>query len=93
LGGRRVPILLAVMPASIVAIAITAAGLGFTFAFFAVQLQLVPAEGDLFNINNIWGTIGPMLLWIPWGVALGLATIAYYYRRREQCLYCGRSDS
>lgn len=89
-GGKRVPILLAVIPASIVAIAVTAAGVVFTFTFFAIQLQLMPAEGIL--LNDIWGTIGPMLLWIPWGTALGLAAISYYYRRRGRCKYCNGSE-
>ncbi|GAB2558895.1 hypothetical protein GCM10026983_27780 [Gracilibacillus alcaliphilus] len=27
-------------------------------------------------LEQIWGTIGPMLTWIPWGVALGLAVLS-----------------
>ncbi|WP_286230921.1 hypothetical protein [Neobacillus mesonae] len=88
IGSKRVPILLAVIPASIVAIAITAAGVVFTFSFFAVTFHLLPADGVL--LGSISGTVGPMLIWVPWGVLLGLAALAYYYRRRGQCVHCGR---
>ncbi|MEH7225962.1 hypothetical protein V7112_19290 [Bacillus sp. JJ1566] len=86
IGGKRVPVLMAVIPASIMAIALTSAGFIFTIGFFALTLQFVPAEGIV--LSELGGTIGPMLTWIPWGVALGLATISYYYRRRGQCKYC-----
>ena len=89
--GKRVPILLAVIPAITVAIAVTSAGFVFTTSFIAVQLQIVPVDDNLL-LNGIWGTMGPMLLWVPWGVALGLAAIAYYYRRRGRCHDCGRGE-
>nr|WP_237690756.1 hypothetical protein [Paenibacillus caui] len=88
IGGKRVPILLAVIPASMVAIAVTAAGFVFTFAFTVVKLGYLHVDNIIFNQINT--AVGPMLLWIPWGVALGLAAIAYYYRRRGQCGHCGR---
>ena len=90
IGGKRVPVLMAVIPASIVAIALTSAGFIFTIGFFAIILQVVPTEGIV--LNEIRGTIGPMLSWMPWGTALGLATVSYYYRRRGQCGYCLRDD-
>src|SRR5829696_6889547 len=34
------------------------------------------------------GTVGEV--WPLWGVALGAATLAYYYRRRGRCSHCGR---
>jgi hypothetical protein len=88
IGGRRVPILLAVIPASIVAIAVTAAGFVFTFEILAVLLHPVSTD-NLISSQN-WSTVGPMIFWIPWGITLGLATIAYYYRRRGRCHHCGR---
>lgn len=90
LGGKRVPISLAVIPASLVALAVTVAGFIFTFSFFVVILHLTPPDTVQLDPRMIWGTVGPMLLWIPWGVALGLASIAYYYRRRGRCAHCGR---
>ncbi|QCJ40878.1 hypothetical protein FAY30_02565 [Bacillus sp. S3] len=88
IGGKRVPILLAVIPASIVAIAVTAAGFVFTFGIFALALQLVAVDNII--LSQGWGTMGPMIFWVPWGVALGLAAIAYYYRRRGRCSRCER---
>lgn len=88
IGGRRVPILLAVIPATTVAIAVAAAGFIFTFSYIGVSFRFVPVDNML--LSQINGTVGPMLFWVPWGVALGLAAIAYYYRRRGQCAHCGR---
>lgn len=92
IGGQRVPILLAVIPASCVAIAVTSAGMVFTFSFIAYEFRLLPFPDDNILLNNIWGSVGPMLFWIPWGVLLGLATIAYYYRLRGQCSHCKRGE-
>jgi hypothetical protein len=80
LAGRRVPIWSAVVPASLVAIAVTIAGRGI--------LTTVILDGN-FDQSN-WGLVGPALLWPIWGIALGLATLAYYYRRRGRCAHCGR---
>ena len=89
-GGKRVPILIAVIPASIVSIALTSAGFTFTLGYFAIILRIVPTEGTI--LSEIGGTIGPMLTWLPWGLALGLATVSYYYRRRGECAYCTRDN-
>lgn len=88
IGGKRVPIMLAVIPASIVAIAVTAAGFVFTFGIIATALH--PQSMDNILLSQGWGAMGPMIFWVPWGVALGLAAIAYYYRRRGRCSRCGR---
>ncbi|MCM3454511.1 hypothetical protein M3685_11205 [Heyndrickxia oleronia] len=90
IGRKRVPVMMAVIPAFIVAIALTTAGFIFTLGFFAIKLQVVPAEGIV--LSEMGGTIGPMLSWMPWGLALGLAAISYYYRRRGKCEYCLRGD-
>ena len=73
--GRRVPSLLAIIPASIVAVVLIPAGL--------MNTQL-PLDGDNWAIN------APGILWIVWGAALGAATYAYYLRRRTTCARCGR---
>lgn len=88
IGGKNVPIMLAVIPASIVSITVTAAGFVFTSGVLAEALQLTPMKNCL-NSQG-WGAMGPMIFWVPWGVALGLAAIAYYYRRRGECTHCGR---
>jgi hypothetical protein len=78
--GRRVPPALAIVPAALVAVVITSAGLMF------VRLSLFPRDVFPFNIDdrNFWGAIGPELLWPLWGVALAAATLAYFYRRRDE---------
>ncbi|MFH9425080.1 hypothetical protein [Streptomyces sp. NPDC017529] len=57
-----------------------------------VALVLIPA--GLMNIrlfdSAMWGTNGPGVFWTTWGVALGAATLAFYFRRRGQCAQCGR---
>ncbi len=79
LGGKRVPIWLAVVPAAFVAVIVTSAGLSFWRALPNSQV-----------LADNWATIGPMFLWPLWGVALAAATLAYYLRRRGRCRSCGR---
>jgi hypothetical protein len=70
LGDRRVPMAMAVIPASLVAVVVTVAG--------EVALRFTAEDG--FN-----GAGAPAILWLPWGLALGLATFAYAQRRRSRC--------
>lgn len=86
LSGKRVPIPLAVIPASLVAVLVTAAGLMF------VRFTLIASRDEFSNFFNAenWAALAPELLWPLWGFALGAATLAYYYRRRGRCRYCGR---
>ncbi|TQJ20536.1 hypothetical protein FBZ33_0735 [Micromonospora sp. A202] len=79
LAGRRVPVTLAVAPATLVAIAVTAASFG---------LLSNPKFWELTGGLSLTGA--PMLLWPLWGVALGVATYAYHLRRRGACRRCGR---
>ncbi|RAO26613.1 hypothetical protein PSN13_06641 [Micromonospora saelicesensis] len=79
LAGRRVPVKLAVVPATLVAISVTAASLG---------LLSNPKFWELTGGLSITGA--PMLLWPVWGVALGVAAYAYHLRRRGACRRCGR---
>jgi hypothetical protein len=75
--GRRVPPLLAIIPASIVAVVLIPAGL--------MNIRL-PGE----HAGSEWGLALPGTLWVVWGAALGAATYAYYLRRRTTCRRCGR---
>lgn len=79
LAGRPVPVRLAVVPATLVAVAVTAASLG---------LLATPAFWDFSGGFSL--ATAPMLLWPFWGVALGVATYAYHLRRRGTCGSCGR---
>jgi hypothetical protein len=80
LAGRRVPIRLATVPATLVAIFVTSAWIGFftTHGFFTAFTG-EPSAATL-----------PMALWPLWGAALGAATLAYHLRRRAACGACGR---
>lgn len=92
LRGRRVPILLAVIPAAIVAALVTTAGLMFVRMALTSTLGGVFGDGGelAFTAEN-WAALAPELVWPLWGLALGAATLAYVYRRRGRCPYCGRS--
>ena len=87
-GGKRVPIPLAVVPASLVAVLVTTAGLMFVRLTLTGRLGAILGEGVLTAQN--WAALTPELLWPLWGAALGAATLAYYYRRRGKCEHCGR---
>jgi hypothetical protein len=75
LGGKRVPPVLAIVPASIAAILLTIDGL----AIWRIWLTGGPSL-----LEDGWGTVTPALVFMPWGIALGLATYAYYERRRGE---------
>ncbi|MFE9918369.1 hypothetical protein ACFYPG_24745 [Micromonospora sp. NPDC005553] len=79
LAGRRVPVKLAVVPATLVAISVTAASLGLL------------SNPEFWRLTGGFSMTGaPMLLWPLWGVALGVATYAYHLRRRGACRGCDR---
>jgi hypothetical protein len=84
LAGRRVPIMLAVVPASLVAVAVAAGSL----SNFATPQFLC-------SVGELDARVAPMLLWPLWplwAVALAVATLAYYLRRRGACGRCLRAD-
>ncbi len=89
LGGKRVPIALAVIPATLVSILVTTAGLMFVRLVIAGNAGVIVPALDI-NLDENWATLAPELLWPLWDVALGAATLAYYYRRRRRCLHCDR---
>jgi len=82
LAGRRVPIRLATIPASVVAVALIPAGIAFVRSTFRDELGALSSAG--------WATYAPTLLFPVWGIALGAAAYAYHLRRRGNCRACGR---
>lgn len=86
LAGKRVPISLAVIPATIVAMAIIPASVTMIMMAGMPSDSIVPA----FSADN-WAPYGPALLWPLWGAALAAATLAYYLRRRGTCRKCRRN--
>jgi hypothetical protein len=94
LAGRRVPMALAVVPASVVAVLLIVGGIviGSGLGQMAANLAAGGTEGiDL--IGGIFFQVGPTLLFPVWGAALAAATLGYYYRRRGPCGVCGRGAS
>lgn len=82
-GGKRVPPALAMIPAALISVFVTSAGLMF------LRLGLTGVFDEWFGPGNP-ATYAPELFWPIWGIALTAATLAYYYRRRGRCQYCGR---
>jgi hypothetical protein len=87
LAGRRVPIALAVVPASIVSVLFMVGGITIWSAY-AQMADAAAATGE-----NIWIVVGPTFLFPVWAVSLAVATLGYYYRRRGPCSVCGRGAS
>lgn len=84
LAGRRVPIALAVIPASIVAVLFIVGGIAM-WSSYTQTAAAAEASGES------WGIVaGPVAIFPIWGVALAVATLGYYYRRRGPCGKCGR---
>ena len=75
IGGRPVPVSMAVVPALFVATAVTSAGLGFWRSVVMGDLDRLPGE------PADWAAWAPELLWPLWGLALGVAALAYRARR------------
>jgi hypothetical protein len=78
-GGRPVPPLAAVVPASAVSLLLISSGIGW---FRSWLLGLRPEDTG-------WATTSPGMLLPAWGLALAGATFAYLLRRRGRCSECG----
>ena len=87
LAGRRIPIALAVVPAAIMAVLFMVAGIAMWSGFDQM------AAGAEAIGQDVWIVGGPVLLFPVWSIALAVATLGYYYRRRGPCSVCGRGAS
>lgn len=76
LGGRRVPVPLAVVPASLVAAMLLPAGMSMIVG----AVQGIGVAG-LASLADNWAAVGVTFLWPVWSVALAAATWAYALRR------------
>ncbi|WP_180232359.1 hypothetical protein [Bacillus cereus] len=47
---------------------------------YQIGISELPICGAILTLALIqkWGELGASLFWLPWGIAFGLATIAYY---------------
>lgn len=96
LAGRRVPIALAVVPASLVSVLLVVGGISIWSGLsqmVARAASVAGGAGDTGIIGQIIFVLGPTLLFPVWGVALAVATLGYYDRRRGPCSVCGRGAS
>jgi hypothetical protein len=94
LAGRRVPIALAVIPASLASVLLIVGGISIWTAL-SRMVAVLAASGaeDMEIICAVFFELGPTLLFPVWGGALAVATLGYYYRRRGSCSVCGRGTA
>jgi hypothetical protein len=94
LAGRRVPIALAVVPAAFVSVLLTVGGI-VVWSLLDGMVARLAARGDagVEIIQEITFGVGGVLLFPVCGVALAVAALGYYYRRRSPCSVCGRGAS
>ncbi len=96
LAGRRVPIAMAVVPASVVSVLLVVGGIVIWSGLnqmVARVTTMTREAGGIGIIGHILFAVGPTLLFPVWGGALAVATWGYYYRRRRPCSLCGRGAS
>jgi hypothetical protein len=90
LSGCRVPIALAVVPASLAAVLLIVGGIGIWSALGQMVANLAAGGAEGIDIiGAIIFQVEPTLLFPVWGTALAVATLGYYYRRRGPCGVCG----
>ncbi len=75
IGGRPVPVGMAVVPALFVASIVASAGTGFWGSVFSGHIA------DLPGAVEDWAAWVPELFWPVWGIALAVAALAYRHRR------------
>lgn len=78
LRGRRVPPLLAVIPAMFVSVLLVSTS--------TMYMRVVLIDGIT---PATWPLSLPEVLFAVWGIGLFVAALAYYHRRREVCETCG----
>ncbi len=94
LAARRVPIALAIVPASLVSVLLIVGGIAVWSGLDRIVGRLVAGGAQGMGlVGEVIFPIGPVLLFPVWGVALAVATLGYYYRRRGPCSVCGRGAS
>jgi hypothetical protein len=87
LGGKQVPMALAIVPAAIVSVLFMVGGI----AAWSGLSQMYAASKIVGESLVVF--VGPLLLFPIWSIALAVATLGYYYRRRGPCSVCGRGAS
>ena len=91
LAGRRVPIWLAIIPSALISVLLVVGGIGIwaSLGGMAKNLENTGSHGTGLVIE-VFFQLGPTLLFPLWGIALAIAAMGYYFRRRGPCKVCGR---
>lgn len=91
LAGRRVPIWLAILPSALISVLLVVGGIGIwaSLGGMAKNLESTGSHGTELVIE-VFFQLGPTLLFPLWGIALAIAAMGYYFRRRGPCKVCGR---
>ncbi len=94
LAGRPVPIGLALVPAALVSVVLVVGGVAIAAGLPQMVANMAASGAKASEIPGaVIFQLGPTLLFPVWGVALAVATLGYYYRRRGPCSVCGRGAS
>lgn len=88
LAGKRVPVGLPTVIGGVVATVVMVGAFSFVRINVMGELGMLPVSEESPTITG-WAAGAPGWLWPAWALALGVATAAYYYRRRAACRVCG----
>ena len=81
-------------PGLLVSILFVVGGIGIWSGLGQMVANMVASGATKAEVTGgIIFVVGPTLLLPVWGVALAVATLGYYYRRRGLCKVCGRGAS
>jgi hypothetical protein len=78
LAGKTIPVAVVVVPAALATVLIVTGATSLQRISLNEALGRVPAASP--DVEG-WGAWAPGLVWLPWGLALGAATYAYWRRR------------
>jgi hypothetical protein len=85
LAGRSVPRLLALVPAGLIALALTTYGV---IGLVLMSRDLGTGRVAWSELVSGWAAAGTELVFLGWGVVLGVAATGYYLVTRSRCAVC-----
>ncbi|MET9022520.1 hypothetical protein ABZV93_21325 [Actinopolymorpha sp. NPDC004070] len=81
LGGRRVPRLLALVPAGVISVAVTSYGV---IGVSMIATALLDGQTTWAGLASSWAITGTEVLFLAWGVTLSIATLGYHHLTRAR---------
>jgi hypothetical protein len=85
LGGRRVPRMLALVPAAMVTVALVVYG---CIGLWMIGSDLAAGAVTVSGLAEEWIGLLTEIVFVAWGVALGLAALGYHQVTRPRCAEC-----